>query len=801
MSRGEQLPLLDVQGQTQQIKKAADILLIVPLTPPEDPPNESTIDADSLIQDMTVLNVKSENFHKYQKDVVRNTFDLCEKNKGRSVKITEARVAFLKDICKMFPKAGFQIKMFKSVDEDELFVRVCLDEWAVEQTYAEMYRLRLQTTEKVMEKLKIVQDPNKGPVSPAYMDYDREIVEEKREALGVPIFKKYYTRSAEGSIFRTVDRIRIIQGQISQVISLDHSVSLGLISSHGPVHYKDTVNELRQLWANFGCATIFNFMHNQPLDLIKNYFGETLAFYFAWSGFNVRCFGFLAIFGLVAKVFKVLWKRDTYKRAFVELGFLVIMVSVGSVYTLGWKRQENWFCALWDCKESSRDKITRADYRGDFEKDPLDENGKKIRQYPTKKVVAAKIFGVVMSIVYMCLVIAWVSYIYMWRPYVMNTYGSLGKYGISIALSLQILICNMVWRKIVSGLVWLENPRTSTQYYQAFIWKQFVFQFFNAYQSFLYFLFVGPFRGSCPVLDEDNPNPYEDCCEYTRSSLYSTFASYGFFAVLGMAQPWVMQQYALWSENRKLMAKRKKKADALKARGEDPSKKVDRSFMEQQSKMYMYDQETQVADFLELVIIAGYVLMFGVLAPMIAVIAAVFFAIRLRVDAWKLCVVYRRPYPEKEAGIGDWLNVIKTLTWIGMASNIAIICLQLKWPNGEELSWHSKFIAFFAVEHFCIFVRVVVCSLIEEESSATMMLYDRREYVVDHLIMGKVEGKIREPQPEHCEPRRALSWKAEGDVLSDTVNLVDGHVEWGAVDHDNEEIKWGQLRSNLEDCV
>jgi len=513
------------------------------------------------------------------------------------------------------------------------------------------------------------------------------------------------------------------------------------------------------------------------LDLIRNYFGEQFAFYFAWSGFNIRIFAVLAVFGILAKIGKINYPHFSMQRTVIETSFLAMMVAVGSFYTLGWARYENWFSAHWDCKEGSRDKVARADYRGDFQRDPMDENGKQIRMYPMWKTVLAKGFGVVLTIVYMLFTVACVSYIYAWRPYVIETYGTIGKYAASAALSLQIMICNMVWRKIVSGLVWLENPRTATQYYQAFVWKQFVFQFFNAYQSFLYFLFVGPFRGSCPPVSDMHDNVFEDCCAYARSSLYSTFASYGFFAFLGMVQPWVLQQIALYLENRK-----------LKKQGND---KIERSFMERQSKMYIYDQETQVADFLELIIIAGYVLMFGVLAPMTSIIAMLFFVVRLRVDAWKLIVVYRRPYPMNASGIGEWKSVIKTLTWIGMAVNVAVICLQLKWPSGEAMHWHEKYIAFFLVEHAMILVKTIIDFTIAPVSSYTELLVDRREYVIDRLIMGKVDYKMKIKNPEeYCLPRRA----------EDALTLVDGRIDWNEVDHDNDMFS-GKPRENFHDYV
>merc|ERR1719265_1703824 len=162
----------------------------------------------------------------------------------------------------------------------------------------------------------------------------------------------------------------------------------------------------------------------------------------------------------------------------------------------------------------------------------------------------------------------------------------------------------MVWRKLTGFCVWLENPRTNDAYYQAFVWKQFVFQFFNAYQCFFYILFIQPFRSGCPVEASDK---FEACAQYARSSLYTTFLSYGAFAVIGMAQPYLQQKWELRSETKAIQKRMLEKGQ----HGEVPV----RSFMERQGKMWDYPDEDQVADMLELVIVAGYVLLFGVLAP------------------------------------------------------------------------------------------------------------------------------------------------------------------------------------------
>merc|ERR1711907_602700 len=109
-----------------------------------------------------------------------------------------------------------------------------------------------------------------------------------------------------------------------------------------------------------------------------------------------------------------------------------------------------------------------------------------------------------------------------------------------------------------------------------------------------------------------------------------------------------------------------------------------------QGKMVDYGVEEQVADYLFLVIALGYVLLFCVVAPGVAAIGLGVMALQLRCAAWKLCSVFRRPFPKMVDGIGAWNEIIDVLSWLGVSSSVAIPLVHLRSLDQYKFSFWSR---------------------------------------------------------------------------------------------------------------
>lgn len=83
--------------------------------------------------------------------------------------------------------------------------------------------------------------------------------------------------------------------------------------------------------------------------------------------------------------------------------------------------------------------------------------------------------------------------------------------------------------------------------------------------------------------------------------------------------------------------------------------------------------ESPLDDYMECVINFGFVVLFSssfMLCPLLCIILLL---VEIRVDAWKLTNLTRRPFPEQASSIGIWLEILQGLAITGVISNTGII--------------------------------------------------------------------------------------------------------------------------------
>ena len=104
----------------------------------------------------------------------------------------------------------------------------------------------------------------------------------------------------EGSLFRGVDRIRLVHNIVFSYIDFGEMEKRKLLIQHFPLHHAHNLQPLRENllkeWRGY--------FYGVDMMRIRNYFGSKIAFYFAWLQFYLKWLITPAILGVIALILK-----------------------------------------------------------------------------------------------------------------------------------------------------------------------------------------------------------------------------------------------------------------------------------------------------------------------------------------------------------------------------------------------------------------------------------------------------------------------------------------------------------------
>lgn len=105
-------------------------------------------------------------------------------------------------------------------------------------------------------------------------------------------------------------------------------------------------------------------------------------------------------------------------------------------------------------------------------------------------------------------------------------------------------------------------------------------------------------------------------------------------------------------------------------------------------------------DYLEMYIQFGYVVLFASISPFAAVVAFINNTIELRIDAYKLCCVYKRPFSKRAKNTGAWLLAFESMIVISIITNCGLLYLQLESSRPRDII----LMEFVVVEHLLLVI-------------------------------------------------------------------------------------------------
>eukprot|EP00747_Dinoflagellata_sp_TGD_P111252 gnl/TRDRNA2_/TRDRNA2_171176_c9_seq6.p1 gnl/TRDRNA2_/TRDRNA2_171176_c9~~gnl/TRDRNA2_/TRDRNA2_171176_c9_seq6.p1 ORF type:complete len:940 (-),score=124.95 gnl/TRDRNA2_/TRDRNA2_171176_c9_seq6:162-2981(-) len=652
------------------------------------------------------------------------------------------RTAILQDVYAYLRNCGFDVTIFSSIDDDELYVCVSLTREEVMEKYLLTQNTELPVHWAVVKSLGVVQPPEEPESSPPLIRYDPRIVERLYRA-GVLLKndpRELYqsghhapphlkgqeksgwspTGSRNGSpskvpvlekvtILSGSQRVDIVERELTDRVNLDAAVEEGLLAGWYPAHNEHWLVKLRVTWASWRRCMDLSFV--QPIPMIKTYYGPRVAFIFLWNGLYCKALLALLPIALVLEwtfFIDSLFFGESADSKTQVLGFLIVLVIWARIVSNLWEREQEYFVRLWELDPNEGDAVgtVRPEFHGTLQPSPADASHME-KQYPANMSMCRHVFSVIVT----ALFCVWVAvFISVWMTIFDQSLETLIS---SICLSILIKIFEFTWNYLVVVLTEFENHRLKESYYNSYLWKQFLVQSVINYLAFCYIAVrqnwteAGCGEGSCLSL--------------LRLQLTMTL---GILSLCRMGQVLfssVMVRFSLWYETYKLQQQLGKDREVAK-----------RSFAEEQSKYAEYRIREQVEGMLQLVLSLGYILIFGAVAPITVPMCFAVFVVQLRATAHMICTTAKRSVPRKQIGIGNWQYCVALLMKIGVLfEGFLIVSFGESFKGTQLLAKLTGLILIFIAG---IIIWAMVDGIVPAVDDEAELLTKRRDYTQKKIL-------------------------------------------------------------------
>ncbi|KAI1415767.1 DUF590-domain-containing protein [Hypoxylon sp. FL1857] len=427
------------------------------------------------------------------------------------------------------------------------------------------------------------------------------------------------------------------------------------------------------------------FLNEQDLDQIRDKFGESVAFYFAFVQSYFAFLLFPAAFGFGAWL---ILGRYSWFYAFVNSLWSVVFFE-------WWKKKEVDLAVQWGVRGVSRIQRPRTQFKWDHEKaDPV--TGEAVKVYPPVKRLQTQLLQIPFALG--CLAILGALYVFCFSIEIFlseiynGPFKSYLTFTPTLILTGAIPTLSTILSNFAEKLTDMENYETIDAHQAALVRKIFIINFITSYtplflSAFVYMPFgnllvpyLDVFKITAEKLSSEksittqefriNPNRLK-----TQMIYFTVTAQVVNFA-LEVVVPYVKRK--AFKEVGKVQSKGK--ATAVNDVAEE------HAFLERVRNEAQLDTYDVTGDYREMVVQFGYLSLFSAIWPLTPVCFLINNWFELRSDALKIAVSSQRPIPWRADSIGPWLNALGFLSWFGSLVSSAIIYLfsnDAEGPGGD----------------------------------------------------------------------------------------------------------------------
>jgi len=521
-------------------------------------------------------------------------------------------------------------------------------------------------------------------------------------------YKQYTTRSRKvdhyiNSPFHGNARSKLLYNIINRQLDIAQLNALGFITSIFPL---DTMQKILKdngpqgeveksdLYGTWGvpdeatvvgkgidfCKSTFK---KVPLEEARQYYGERIAFYFAFSETLSWWLIFPGLLGIVTTLFQRIYWYDprVEQPSRIRVGFDILYAGSiaiwGTLVLERWKRRQVTLAFLWGQRGIYKREGPRPNYQGIMRRDPVSYHNDEVHYHWKRRlkwqILSFSVFGFLMCMELTGTVITgrirgrWVREGWPFAEYAQQC--------TALIEDVQMSVCKGLGFVLGKKLNDLENLRTNTDYINGLIRKVVVHELFNRFHLYFYVAFYKATSEGCVVVEGGEParfmSPEEMdgkmCLTELTVQVYTVLLVEFGKNFMELLKPFVMMQ---WNN-------RNRPAPPIIAVDEVQGVTRMAHICQEAVEKPLYGPSLEVdgtfEDYLEIMILLGHFTLFSLVFPLAPALGWVLITTEIRVDGFKLFELVRRPLPINAEDIGTWYHVVAGLSWLSMFTNSALV--------------------------------------------------------------------------------------------------------------------------------
>jgi len=544
---------------------------------------------------------------------------------------------------------------------------------------------------------------------------------------------------------------------------------------------------------------LFTGCWHQPLDSIEEYYGEKVAFYFAWLQHVSFHLIFMSILGWAVFICQLAsgnWDHPIrpFFSAFLMLWSFVVMVT--------WRKRSNFLAHRWGTLNYQEEEITRPQFSGTYKFDEITQEWTVY--YPSWKRWIKYAISFPLTVLFTLVTLVGILMLYANRDIALARYFdskenpdqqtfdlelnllAIGRRspinielsterlkdshfwlvigGFPLVLGLTLPLLNFILMRISVLLTEFENYRTETQFRNHLIVKVFSFRFVCYFAALYYYAFIA-------TSTDENATENGILRVATSLFIYVTVAHW-WTIFLQVYAPMLIVRWRIYRERlalrdvmRDVEAMEEEFTESGRAlstaeRKHRQKRLINSRLLLEQAQSNIWEEmmlpnHDSFPEYIVAVVQFAYVTCFSTALPVAPFIVLINHLLAMRLDAYKLCRGRRRPQAQKTGGIGIWEHVLHIVTVVAVFTNCTLMAMtsSLFKELGDKIGNIGLFVVAICWEHVMLLIKYIMQATISPFPKEVIDEQRREKYQLARKRTSNLRAK---------KQRRSGSLKEQG---------------------------------------